>query len=341
MGIRSSFAVVNTMFFNILQLGFLCTIFILTVTNGSMQEDGDAKEVSKMLPTRPAHSEVVEALFKDYDPHIVPLTGDPYGNKNSSKSNHTVEVAVGLAMVHMDDLSRTGVLSTTTWMRMVWNDFRLQWNEADFGNVKVIRVNPHKLWIPDIEVYNSAETAESNLAHQMLTGPTNALVYPDGEILWIPMVNLKVICHNFSYYDWPQGEQECSIKLGSWTHDGLVLSLSLFNNNEWIDLKDMSPASPWQITEQLNKTLNEKFYPCCPEPYQDLSFRFKMKPQYPIPDPSSTPHLLYQLLVVSILNLCFLIGGGLWALWSQRKRGIVTDDYKMRILQEQISKTST
>ena len=33
---------------------------------------------------------------------------------------------------------------------------RLQWNQSEFGNVSVIRLDPRKIWIPDIEVYNAA-----------------------------------------------------------------------------------------------------------------------------------------------------------------------------------------
>ena len=32
---------------------------------------------------------------------------------------------------------------------------RMQWNENDFGGVKVLRINPGDIWVPDIEVYNT------------------------------------------------------------------------------------------------------------------------------------------------------------------------------------------
>ena len=34
--------------------------------------------------------------------------------------------------------------------------FRLEWDEADFGDADVIRIDPNKIWLPDIEVYNMA-----------------------------------------------------------------------------------------------------------------------------------------------------------------------------------------
>eukprot|EP00091_Calanus_sinicus_P003451 TRINITY_DN13621_c0_g1_i1.p1 TRINITY_DN13621_c0_g1~~TRINITY_DN13621_c0_g1_i1.p1 ORF type:complete len:125 (-),score=28.18 TRINITY_DN13621_c0_g1_i1:239-613(-) len=110
-----------------------------------------------------------------------------------------------------------------------------------------------------------------------------------GRCFTSPPVSLKVYCHNFTHSNWPQGEQDCNIKLGSWTHDGLILNLTLFNGKEELDLTDMAPASPWVITHQLNGTRNEKFYECCEEPYQDLNFRFKLRPQYSLHDPAAIP----------------------------------------------------
>jgi len=291
----------KTMKSHILEYFLFLAAFVSTVTHG------DPKVISKK---RPPHSEVVKKLLTDYDSHIVP----------SEAVNKTLQIAVGISMVNMEELSRTGVLSTTSWMRMVWNDFRLQWNQSEFGNVSVIRLDPRKIWIPDIEVYNAADTSQYSLSSQILTGATNALIYPDGEVLYIPPVNLKVLCMNFTHSNWPQGEQECNIKLGSWTHDGFVLNITLFNNKDDIDVTDMNSASPYLITEQLGKTRNEKFYECCPEPYQDLNFRFKLKPQYPMTDPSSIPTLLYQLLVVSIITLLVLVGGCGWALSGLKEK---------------------
>merc|ERR1719187_2485257 len=119
-------------------------------------------------------------------------------------------------------------------------------NEEDFGGAPVFRINPSKIWLPDIEVYNTADFSQYSLSSQ-LTSATNALVYPDGEVLYIPPVQLQVICHNFSHSAWPEGEQECAFKFGSWTHNGLILDLQLYNNKNDMDLTDMSGSSPWVV----------------------------------------------------------------------------------------------
>ena len=90
---------------------------------------------------------------------------------------------------------------------------------------------------------------------------------------------------------WSQDEQECNIKLGSWTLDGNVMNLTLFNNKvlmlmimimlntlfdnkEVMDLSDFYHAtSPYVVTRHIEGTRNVKYYQCCSEPYIDLNFR--------------------------------------------------------------------
>eukprot|EP00092_Neocalanus_flemingeri_P036515 GFUD01039758.1.p1 GENE.GFUD01039758.1~~GFUD01039758.1.p1 ORF type:complete len:322 (-),score=43.69 GFUD01039758.1:186-1151(-) len=303
-----------------------CFLFIAILKTGV---------ISKNPP--PIHSDVVSKLLQDYNPALLP----------QKSTNHTVYVAAGLALIHVDQLSETGVLSATAWLRIVWNDYRLVWNESDYGGVTVIRLDPKNIWLPDIEIYNTADPSQFSLASQYNTG-ANALIYPDGEVLYIPPVHLKVLCYNFTHSNWPQGEQQCNFKLGSWTHSGDILNLTLFNNKEEIDLSDFNPSSPWVITQQLGKVRNEKFYPCCEEPYQDLNFRFKLKPQYPMYDPFAVSRLLDQqstvlsrLLVAAVIILLVVmvgVGGIAWLILKGRilwgHTGTVIGD-KKRILREE------
>jgi len=249
----------------------------------------------------PVHQKLREHLFKSYDETIIP----------QKATNHTQEVAVGLAMIHIEDLSKTGILTCTAWLRLIWWDFRFQWDEADFGGVSVLRVDSTKIWKPDIEVYNSPDINHYSISNEF-KGATNALVYPNGEVLFVPPVNLKVICSNFSHAAWPKGEQECNIKLGSWTHDGFMLNITLYNQKEEIDLTDMHEPSPWQITKQLGEVRNEKMYACCDEPYPDLNYRFLVSPHpdFLVEDP--VPNQLSQLinLGIAIVVLLLLLLGG-------------------------------
>ena len=35
-----------------------------------------------------------------------------------------------------------------------WNDVNLKWNKSEYGDVADIRIPPHKLWKPDVLMYN-------------------------------------------------------------------------------------------------------------------------------------------------------------------------------------------
>ena len=39
---------------------------------------------------------------------------------------------------------------------LISTNYRLQWDEEKFGGVDVFRIDARKIWIPDIEVFNSA-----------------------------------------------------------------------------------------------------------------------------------------------------------------------------------------
>ena len=47
-----------------------------------------------------------------------------------------------------------GVFEPVAFFVQEWSDILLQWNEDDFGGVSEIRVPAHKIWRPDIILYN-------------------------------------------------------------------------------------------------------------------------------------------------------------------------------------------
>jgi len=57
---------------------------------------------------------------------------------------------------------------------------------------------------------------------------THTLVYPNGEVLWVPPCNWKVLC-NFDIKRAPYAEHKCTIKVGSWTFDGNTMDLNIFS----------------------------------------------------------------------------------------------------------------
>ena len=45
-------------------------------------------------------------------------------------------------------------MKSNVWLRLVWNDYQLQWDEADYGGIAVLRLPPDKVWKPDIVLFN-------------------------------------------------------------------------------------------------------------------------------------------------------------------------------------------
>ena len=70
--------------------------------------------------------------------------------------------------------------------------------------------------------------------------------------------------------------QTCTLKFGSWTYDGTKVDLDFFDNLVEVDITDYMPSNEWRLLAHPAKK-NIKFYPCCSEPYIDLTFTVVIK----------------------------------------------------------------
>merc|ERR1712210_319427 len=100
------------------------------------------------------------------------------------------------------------------------------------------------------------------------------------EVLWVPPVDIKVICANFSFTAGPM---------------------------EKMDLEDFyHSSSPYVVTRHMEGTRVVKKYDCCEEPYPSLNFRFALKRQFPARE-DAKEQLLTNILGVVIAILVLLI----------------------------------
>ena len=111
---------------------------------------------------------------------------------------------------------------------------------------------------------------------------TKAAVYHNGRIVWEPPAIYKTYCPiNVEFF--PFDMQECFMKFGSWTYDGHEVDLRHVRESKGIsdghqtvipngvDLCEYYPNVEWDIIN-VTARRKEKFYPCCPEPYPDITF---------------------------------------------------------------------
>jgi nicotinic acetylcholine receptor len=123
----------------------------------------------------------------------------------------------------------------------------------------------------------------------VVTLHTKATVYHTGKIVWEPPVIYKTYCPiDVEYF--PFDMQECFMKFGSWTYDGHEVDLQHLCDSQavfyeatkqkvidrGIDLKDFYQNVEWDIIN-VTARRKEKFYPCCPEPYPDITFNITIR----------------------------------------------------------------
>ncbi|TRY67752.1 hypothetical protein TCAL_15812 [Tigriopus californicus] len=122
---------------------------------------------------------LVRDLFRGYNKLIRPV----------QNMTQKVEVAFGLAFIQLINVNeKNQIMKSNVWLRLVWNDYQLQWDEADYGGISVLRLPPDKVWKPDIVLFNNAD------GNYEVRYKSNVLIYPDGEVLWVPPAIYQNAC---------------------------------------------------------------------------------------------------------------------------------------------------
>ncbi|GAB6031192.1 Acetylcholine receptor subunit beta-like 1 [Chamberlinius hualienensis] len=176
---------------------------------------------------------LVRDLFRGYNKLIRPV-------KNMSE---TVEVQFGLSFIQLINVDeKNQVMKSNVWLKLAWNDYQLQWDEADYGGINVLRLMPDKVWKPDIVLFNNAD------GNYEVRYKPNVLIYPKGEVVWIPPAIYQSSCKiDVTYF--PFDQQTCLMKFGSWTFNGDQVSLALYDNKRFVDLSDYWKSGTWDIVE--------------------------------------------------------------------------------------------
>ncbi|XP_046582914.1 LOW QUALITY PROTEIN: neuronal acetylcholine receptor subunit alpha-5-like [Haliotis rubra] len=184
------------------------------------------------------------------------------------QQNDTLPIYYGLSLIQILDLDeRNQILSTNVWASYQWTDMYLKWNVSDY-NITTVRVPTDSIWMPDIKLYNYADTRLEEKRDAL------AVISHDGGVVWIPQAVFKSSC-SIDIRHFPFDVQTCVLKFGSWTYDGSKLDLEFLYDVIGFEMTDYIPSNEWDILDSSAKK-NVKYYPCCPEPYVDLTFTLKI-----------------------------------------------------------------
>ena len=211
-----------------------------------------------------------EDLFEDrsYNADTIPMV-KPAGEDNTNAIN----LAVGITVISMD-VTPGGVLFANTWLRTFWTDYRLKWDPSDYGGLKSIRVPPSQVWKPDLSIFNAANFGSGSFEDRFSSSHTLAIIYSNGDVLWMPPLPMEVNCHHNDMLETAGGHHQCNIRIGSWTYDGNHLNLTNFGGLDALDLSDMSNTSAYVVTDQEGESLTTSYYGCCGAPYLAMDYRF-------------------------------------------------------------------
>ncbi|XP_021953551.1 acetylcholine receptor subunit beta-like 2 [Folsomia candida] len=209
----------------------------------------------------------------------------------------TLEVRVGLRLSQLIGVNlKNQVMTTNLWVEQVWIDQRLTWDPEEYGGVEELHVPSENIWLPDIVLFNNAD------GNYEVTMMTKATVKFNGEVTWVPPAIYKSYCE--MDVEWfPFDEQNCPMKIGSWTYHGLQVNLKHVDQTDGanyvangIDLKEFYMSVEWDVLG-VPATRNEEYYPCCEEPYIDVSFTLMLRRKT----------LFYTVnLIIPVLGISFL-----------------------------------
>ncbi|KAI8500747.1 Neuronal acetylcholine receptor subunit alpha-7 [Branchiostoma belcheri] len=179
----------------------------------------------------------------------------------------TVAIDISLAQINRVDAKNQQIV-TNLWVRLYWQDENLLWNETQYGGASSIRIPSAEIWTPDIVLYNRIEGDETSDIPN-----TNAIITSSGDVTWLYPVTMVSSC-KMNVYKFPYDEQICKLQFGSWTYDGFKVNIT--NRNAKGDSSNFILNEQWDLLD-LDAVRNELIYPCCPEPYPDVTFHISMR----------------------------------------------------------------
>ncbi|XP_068243522.1 acetylcholine receptor subunit alpha-L1 [Palaemon carinicauda] len=167
-------------------------------------------------------------------------------------------------------------MTSNVWVDHEWRDHKFHWDPEEYGGVTELYVPSEIIWLPDIVLYNNAD------GEYIITTMTKAVLHHNGHVHWSPPAIFKSSCEIDVRY-FPFDQQDCFMKFGSWTYDGFQVDLKHLDQSTGtervevgIDLREYYPSVEWDIMK-VPAIRNEKFYPCCVEPFPDIYFNITLR----------------------------------------------------------------
>ncbi|OWF50066.1 Neuronal acetylcholine receptor subunit alpha-6 [Mizuhopecten yessoensis] len=171
---------------------------------------------------------LMDDLVSNYSREIRPA-------KNTSAA---VTVNTSFFLLHILDVDEVaGSIWLSGGMTLMWEDFRLEWEPSDYGDIWYITVNSSKIWTPTIFLISSAADMEKFSLHDY-----DVRIFSSGLVSVSPGKMVKSTCI-VDMTNFPKDTQRCSLLILPWGYTPEQIQLSFrfphfqmqhFNQNgEW------------------------------------------------------------------------------------------------------------
>uniref|UniRef100_A0A1I8I6M2 Neur_chan_LBD domain-containing protein n=1 Tax=Macrostomum lignano TaxID=282301 RepID=A0A1I8I6M2_9PLAT len=189
---------------------------------------------------------------------------------------------------HCQD-EKNQIVTLNMWVFQQWHDPNFIWDPASYDNIRVMHIPSEQIWTPDLVLYNNAGGD-----WDLRSSANKVSVFSDGTVQWKPPIIFKSQC-DIDVEFFPFDTQNCTLKLGTWTHNGFLIDLrhvaqmeeALLNRrvnfdncqafiDYAVDLSQFVENGEWDILEASARR-NIAKYRCCPEPYLDLTFSLRIR----------------------------------------------------------------
>ncbi|XP_006899129.1 PREDICTED: acetylcholine receptor subunit epsilon [Elephantulus edwardii] len=142
-------------------------------------------------------------LFDNYDPKSRPVRGP----------EDTVAINIKVTLTNLISLNeKEETLTSSVWIGIDWQDYRLNYSKEDFGGIDTLRVPSELVWLPEIVLENNID-GQFGVAYD-----ANVLVYEGGLVSWLPPAIYRSTCAvevTYFPFDW----QNCSLVFRSQTYN--------------------------------------------------------------------------------------------------------------------------
>uniref|UniRef100_A0A0N5AD95 Neur_chan_LBD domain-containing protein n=1 Tax=Syphacia muris TaxID=451379 RepID=A0A0N5AD95_9BILA len=222
-----------------------------------------------------------------------------YNKRIRPARNHSkpTEVHIAMSLYQIIQSEREQYVKMNMWMIQSWVDELLGWDPKKFGGIKSIILPHDSLWIPDTYLYNSVVMSHDENERYMNIKLTT--LHDNGkagaQISFLYPAIYSVSCRlNVLYF--PYDLQNCTLVIGSWTHDSLSLD---YTADPRVNMQPFIDNGEWDV-EDFTTTRHVK-YQCCDIPWIILRAHLviRRKPLY---------YLINLVIPTSIITLVAITG---------------------------------